>query len=127
MFLSYELSACPLILNSNKVYFASSLIARSSAYGNSNWGNQTSSSNWIFQTGKLQKSSADRCANWVLLTICSAVQICLNHSELKKEKKSYSISICWMRSLQNAPLLLHLRVHYILLHVKNSSYLLGLA
>ena len=28
LFLCYELSACPLILNSNKVYFASSLIAR---------------------------------------------------------------------------------------------------
>ena len=28
IFLCYELSACPLILTSNKVYFASSLIAR---------------------------------------------------------------------------------------------------
>jgi hypothetical protein len=28
IFLCYEISACPLILNSNKVYFASSLIAR---------------------------------------------------------------------------------------------------
>ena len=31
-FLCYELSACPLILNSNKFYFASSLIARPSIY-----------------------------------------------------------------------------------------------
>ena len=32
IFLCYELSVCPLILNSNKVYFASSLIARSNFY-----------------------------------------------------------------------------------------------
>ena len=30
IFLLYELSACPLLLNSNKVYFATSLIARPS-------------------------------------------------------------------------------------------------
>jgi hypothetical protein len=32
LFLYYELSVCPLILNSNKVYFGSSLIAKPSVY-----------------------------------------------------------------------------------------------
>ena len=32
IFLLYELSACPLLLNFNKVYFASSLIARPNTY-----------------------------------------------------------------------------------------------
>ena len=33
MCLCYEVSACPLLLNSNKVYFASSLIAKPKCYG----------------------------------------------------------------------------------------------
>ena len=32
LFLYYEESACPLLLNFNKVYFASSLIAKPNAY-----------------------------------------------------------------------------------------------
>ena len=38
IFLWYELSACPLILNSNKVYFPSSLIAKPTLRANHKWG-----------------------------------------------------------------------------------------
>ena len=49
------------LINLFLVYFKLGFYRRQQAEkSKSNWGNKSNSSNWIFQTGKLQKSSADR-------------------------------------------------------------------
>ena len=79
------------LINLFLVYFKLGFYRRQQAEkSKSNWGNKSNSSNWIFQTGKLQKSSADRwgeslwsqpleCYAHIFKTICIPLRMQIWH------------------------------------------------